>query len=77
MCSASARMDGVFNRGNQVHGQQQPLAGSVAVFATTLLHDSVGVGSTVSLSLPYGDVATSRHRPGRRDVHYRCGPPPS
>ncbi|GAA2571781.1 FAD-binding oxidoreductase [Streptomyces lienomycini] len=31
-------MDGVFNRGNQVHGhQQQALAGSVAVFATALL----------------------------------------
>ncbi|MGV9356423.1 globin domain-containing protein [Streptomyces misionensis] len=31
-------MDGVFNRGNQVHGrQQQALAGSVAAFATTLL----------------------------------------
>ncbi|MFH8800877.1 globin domain-containing protein [Streptomyces sp. NPDC017936] len=31
-------MDGVFNRGNQVHGhQQQALAGSVAAFATTLV----------------------------------------
>ncbi|GGT35255.1 hypothetical protein GCM10010207_39220 [Streptomyces atratus] len=31
-------IDGVFNRGNQVHGhQQQALAGSVAAFATTLL----------------------------------------
>ncbi|WP_030273839.1 globin domain-containing protein [Streptomyces sp. NRRL B-24484] len=31
-------LDGVFNRGNQVHGhQQQALAGSVASFATTLV----------------------------------------
>ncbi|MGW3498734.1 hypothetical protein [Streptomyces sp. NPDC001020] len=31
-------LDGVFNRGNQVHGhQQQALAGSVAAFATTLV----------------------------------------
>ncbi|CAK7284604.1 hypothetical protein SGPA1_30477 [Streptomyces misionensis JCM 4497] len=69
-------MDGVFNRGNQVHGQQQPLAGSVDVFATTLLHDSVGVGGTVSLSLPYGDVATSRPSawPTRRPLPVRPAP---